>query len=162
MTLNDLPAFVAAWDRMARLAGMKPDQQARSDWWDALQRHPLYAVEQALTDCHREAGRYKPTVGLVDELCVKALADREGSVKSTSPTTRYYQDDAGVTQAEYRCWLCCDLGWRAKVRATGELLTEADLQRRGQLARDDPRRLSTADYAMTRCQCRVGVQGAVA
>lgn len=152
MTLNDLPAFVASWDRMARLAIMRADEQARSDWWEALQRYPLYAVEQALSDCHRAAGRFKPTLGVVEDLAVKACADREGAVRSTESRTRYYRDGDGVLQAEYECHVCGDLGWMAK--ANGQVVIAAELQRRGVLPPSNQEHLSTSHYALAPCGCR--------
>jgi hypothetical protein len=150
MTLHDRPAFQQALERMARLANMRCDVQMLEDWWTQLQAFPIDAVTGAMERAHRESGRYKPTVGLIEQLCGTAIGN---ITESRSSRTRYVErqnaDGQTIVEAEYHCHLCCDIGWRGKVKATGVLLTEPELQTACASGT-----LSVAAYAMTRCACR--------
>lgn len=157
MTAMDSPRYEAAYAELCACYRQRltPEHLAQRDaWWRKLAAYDIERVVRAFEAAPRHAKSYFPNLGNIYAALEEQDADK-GGIRDTGSPTRYYQDEAGVTQAEYRCWLCCDLGWRAKVRATGELLTEADLQARVVADKDDPRRLSTADYTMTRCECRM-------
>jgi hypothetical protein len=154
MTAVDFDRWSSALRRLS--AGydrkMPPDQV--SAWYDQLERYPIDAVEQAMRDAPSEAGRFFPTVGLVEQLAKKAMG---GTTRTTGDwhAPEMMRDEDGVVTVAYRCGLCCDTGWRARVAANGVILTEMELQ-----ASQDVLRVPRADgkptYTMTRCACRTG------
>jgi hypothetical protein len=151
-------ADMSRWDRALRrmLAGYDwtmPAPQAEA-WFEQLERYPMEAVEQALRGAPSEAGRFKPTVGLLEQLAKKHMA---GTPRSTGDwhAPEVVRDEAGVVTIAYRCGLCCDTGWRAKVAANGVILTEMELQASQDVLRV-PREDGNPTYTMTRCACRTG------
>ena len=125
MTLNDLPRFRAALERMCRLHDMPaPTAQTISDWAEALNGYAIEVIEPALDTARQEAGRFHVKAAAV-ETVARALT-RGVQATVTPGRTRYvplYIDDAGRTlyQAEYTCGICEDAGWQpVRYDATGQ------------------------------------------
>ena len=154
MNAADFSRWTAALRRLS--AGydrkMPPDQV--DAWYDQLERYPMDAVEQALRDAPSEAGRFFPTVGLVEQLAKKALA---GTPRSTGDwhAPEMMRDADGKVTVAYRCGLCCDTGWRAVLTETGVLLTEQELQVWDMTQKPaSPREDGKPHYSRRRCACR--------
>lgn len=168
MTLTDTPRFESAFQRLARVERLGIDQDTMRDWWAQLEHYPIDAVVSALQSAPAEReqrGDRLMTAGLVEGLCKKHLASisherltryvPQGQATISAPGRRIDGATVTVVMAEYRCHLCEDVGWRARVTETGELLTAADLQARtNPHPADGLERLTSADYRMSRCQCR--------
>ena len=152
MTVADQARFRTALVRLAVCYDRQLSSEVRDAWYTQLERYPIDAVEAALQAAPREAGRFFPTVGLVEQLAAKACA---GTPRRTGDwhAPEVMRDESGIVTIAYRCGLCCDTGWRAKVTANGVILTEMELQ-----ASWDVLRVPHADgkptYTMTRCACR--------
>lgn len=173
MTVHDMPRFESALRRLGRLEALHVDADVLRDWWSQLERYAIDVVVSALQDAPGERVRqsgskkddYKLTASLVVGICRKHAASQahsrqtryiaEGQATISAPGRRIDGATVTVVRAEYRCPLCEDCGWRAKVNATGELLTALELQARtNPHPSDGLERLSSADYRMSRCQCR--------
>jgi hypothetical protein len=158
LTAADFGRWSAALRRLS--AGydrkMPPDQVQA--WYDQLERYPMDAVEQALRDAPAEAGRFFPTVGLVEQLVKKHMA---GTPRSTGDwhAPDIHRNEDGVVVARWRCVFCEDTGWRAKLTDTGQLLTHDELIRRREALRV-PREDGEPSYRMARCACRTPGQQA--
>lgn len=152
MTGADRPRWFAALRRMTAGYDWKMPQDQADAWFDQLERYPMDAVEQAMRDAPAEAGRFKPAVGLVEQLTRKAMA---GTPRSTGDwhAPDISRDEHGVVVARWRCVFCEDSGWRAVETETGQLLTNDELIRRREALRV-PREDGQPTYAMRRCACR--------
>jgi hypothetical protein len=154
MTAVDMPRFRAAVLRVCACYDKALTSDQRDAWYDQLERYPIDALETALRAAPAESGRFFPSVGLIEQLTRKALA---ATPRSTGDwhAPEVMRDEAGIVTIAYRCGLCCDTGWRARVAANGVILTEMELQ-----ASQDVLRVPRADgkptYTMTRCACRTG------
>jgi hypothetical protein len=151
MTAADMSRWDTALHRLtAGYDWHMPADQADA-WFDQLERYPIAAVEQALRAAPSESGRYKPTVGMVEQLARKAVADDAYASASWAPGVS--RDADGVVVARWRCVFCEDTGWRATLADTGQLLTNDELIRR-QAELRIPRADRTPAYRMTRCACK--------
>lgn len=157
MTAMDSPRYEAAYADLCACYRQKLTLEhvaQRDAWWRKLA--PTYEIDvvvAAFDAAPRMSKAYFPNLGHLFAAIAEVQADR-GGIRHTESRTRYYQDAAGVTQAEYGCYVCCDTGFHAKLRATGEVVTGEEMQARRMLPRDDPRYLATDAYAMVRCVCR--------
>ena len=154
MTTVDLPRFRSALMRLSVCYDKTLTSDARDAWFSQLERYPIDAVEQALRDAPAEAGRFFPTVGLVEQLAKKALA---GTPRHTGDwhAPEMMRDEDGRVVVAYRCALCCDTGWRGVVTETGRLLTEPELQAYDLYEKPRQARADGKPHVMRRrCACK--------
>lgn len=131
---------------------MPPDQVEA--WFDQLERYPIEAVEQALRDAPSEAGRFFPTVGLVEQLARKAMAGTPRSTGDWHAPEIMRDPTTGQVVVAWRCVFCEDSGWRAKRTDTGQMLTAAELQEYDRVRPVGARPDGRPHTVMTRCACK--------
>jgi hypothetical protein len=158
MTLHDSARWSAAIRRLCAGYDRKMPVEQVDAWYDQLERYAIEAVEQALRDAPVEAGRFFPTIGLVEQLARKAAA---GTPRSTGDwhAPEVTRDEDGRVTVAYRCGLCCDTGWRAVVTETGRVLTEAELQAWEMYQKPaGPREDGRPHVMRRRCACKLSGQ----
>jgi hypothetical protein len=154
MNVADNQRWYAALRRLTAGYDWKMPQDQADAWFDQLERYPIDAVEQAMRDAPAESGRFKPAVGLVEQLAKKAMA---GTPRSTGDwhAPEVLRDEHGKVTVAYRCGLCCDTGWRGVVTETGALLTEPELQAWELTQKPTGARADGMPHVMRRrCLCR--------
>jgi len=155
MTAADADRWTAALHRLTSGYDWKMPADQADAWFDQLERYPIHAVEQALRAAPSESGRYKPTVGQVEQLAKKAIADTAPAVGAHAPGLS--RDEDGRVVARWRCVLCEDTGWRAVRTEDGRLLTTDEYVRLAVTiagARED----GEPWYRMARCACKAQAQ----
>jgi len=156
MTAVDMPRWSAALRRLCAGYDKQLAHGQADAWYEQLERYPIDAVEQAFRDAPAEAGRFFPTVGLLEQLTKKHTASTPRRTGDWHAPEVMRDADGKVTVA-YRCGLCCDTGWRGVLTASGLVLTEAELQewetnQKPTAPREDGRRHGVR----RRCACRTG------
>ena len=150
MTAADMARWDTALHRLTSGYDWKMPADQADAWFDQLERYPIASVEQAMRGAPAVAGRFKPTVGMVEQLARKAVADTAAAPSAAPDIVR---DDRGEVVARWHCVFCEDTGWRATLTDTDRLLTHDELIRRGPVLRV-PRPDGMPTYRMTRCACQ--------
>jgi hypothetical protein len=162
MTEADRDAFTTAFIRVCAQQGRPFDAARCASYFESrlVATLPAEGVIEAMELAVADSGSFIPELGKI----VKLYHERRGAgrgAQAHSHAPAVERDEHGRVVARYRCVFCADSGWRPVLTATGQTLSEAELQEWERTEKPDGPREDGRPHVMRRkCACKV--QGAAA